>query len=302
MMTQIGLFPNCCNACSFCLREERIPYTKKELLHKIELVRKNLDFVDWKGKFQHGISLLGGELYYIKDEDYHKAFLKLIDDIIVKVLKVSPNPDVRFSTVSNGMYDPNMLLFKVIDKIVAECGINVIDFNVSYDLKYRFKNEESRLQCINTINEFHKRYDYRVGVQMILTQYVIDAINEGRFSIKEFEEKVVPGNLLTFLYPHKISSALLPLPDFNFKRNDFLNFIMNFKEEYPEHFQNFYSSCVNSAKFKWTGMKEKKEDWKQQPVLSDNKEVINPECGHSVLYQCYADSNECMLCDLEMFD
>lgn len=301
MMTQIGLFSNCCNACDFCLRKERIPYSKKEILHKIELVRKNLDYVDYKNQFQHGISLLGGELYYIEDKDYHEAFLGLIDDIIEKVLKVSPNPDVKFSTVSNGMYDPNILLFPTMDKIVKACGTKVIDFNVSYDLKYRFHTEESRLKCLNTINSFHKRYDYRVGVQMILTQFIIDEYMNGNFSIKKFEDELVPGNLLTFLYPHKIATGI-KLTDFNFSRESFLPFIQRFKEEYPIHFQNFYSSCINSSKFKWTGMKEKNEDYTQQPVLTDYKEIINKDCGHSILYKCYSDCDDCMLCDLEMFD
>ena len=36
----------------------------------------------------------------------------------------------------------------------------------------------------------------------------------------------------------------------------------------------------------------------QPPILSDGKEVLM-DCGHSVLYKCYADSNKCCLCDIE---
>ena len=39
----------------------------------------------------------------------------------------------------------------------------------------------------------------------------------------------------------------------------------------------------------------------QQPTLSDGKEELS-ECGHSVLYKCYSDSDECMLCDLELLE
>ena len=35
-----------------------------------------------------------------------------------------------------------------------------------------------------------------------------------------------------------------------------------------------------------------------EPVLSDGKEIINNKCGHSALYQCYTDSDKCILCDL----
>ena len=35
-----------------------------------------------------------------------------------------------------------------------------------------------------------------------------------------------------------------------------------------------------------------------EPKLSDGKEIINPNCNHSVLYQCYKDSDKCILCDI----
>ena len=86
-MCQYGVWPNCCNACKFCLRKERIPISKEAMIQRIRNIRENLNVLDWKDKFKHGISLLGGELYYITDEDLQKEFLLLVDDIIEKVLK-----------------------------------------------------------------------------------------------------------------------------------------------------------------------------------------------------------------------
>ena len=68
----------------------------------------------------------------------------LIDDIIEKVLKVSSNPECKFSSVTNGIYEPTFL-FKVIDKINKAVGMSKVDLNFSYDLKYRYKSEEDRL-------------------------------------------------------------------------------------------------------------------------------------------------------------
>lgn len=299
MMCQYGVFSNCPNSCKFCLIQEKNILSKNAILKKLSDIKENLDWVDWKDQFNHGISLLGGELYYITDPQYKEAFLDLIDAIIKKVLKVSPNPKVKYSTVSNGMYDPNEVLFPVIDKIVNEVGINHVDFNVSYDLKYRFDSEEKRLQCLNTINSFHKRYDYTVGVQMILTQYVIDAINSGEFNVAKFEKEIAPGSILTFLYPHLPNPKLPKLPDFNFSRQSFLPFILNFYRTDPIHFTHFKDSVINSSKFKWTGMTEARKGNMQQPILTGRKEIVNPICGHSVLYQCYSDTDACMLCDLE---
>ena len=36
----------------------------------------------------------------------------------------------------------------------------------------------------------------------------------------------------------------------------------------------------------------------QPPILSDGKEVLM-DCGHSILYKCYADSDKCCLCDIQ---
>jgi len=300
-MVQYSVWPNCCNNCEFCLRRERIPYSKDKQLLSLRSIRKNLDYVDWKDKFSDGISLLGGELYYIQDKELQKEFLLLIDDIIEKVLKVSPNPNVKYSTVTNGLYNPEFL-YKVIDKIVNSVGIKAIDLNFSYDFKYRYESEERKELVLHNINEFHQKYNYGVGVQMILTQYVIDMWKQGEFEVNEFIDKYIPGNNLCFLYPHPIMTGK-ELLDFNFRRKDLLQFLKYLKEANYAVYMSFMLSTKNSAIYKYTGLKNRTLfDYREQPKYTDGKEVINEQCGHSVLYQCYTDSDKCMLCDLMALD
>lgn len=300
-MVQYAVWSNCCNACDFCLRAERIPYSKEKQLFMLKNIKENINYIDWENQFSYGISLLGGELYYITDPELQESFLELIDVIIEKILKVSKNPNCRYSTVTNGLYNPTFL-YKVIDKIVNEVGIEKVDLNFSYDLKYRFKNETDRLKCLKNINDFHKRYNYTVGVQMILTQYVINEWKAGRFDVNDFMEKEIPGNYLTFLYPHPIHTGL-KLDDFNFNRTDFLKFMRYLKtESYPTYY-SFLQSTKNSCTFKYTGLKERaKVDATELPQLTDGKEIINDKCGHSVLYSCYTDCDKCILCDLNNLD
>lgn len=296
-----GVWSNCCNACDFCLREERIPYSKEKQLYYLDMIKKNIEYIDWKDKFSYGISLLGGELYYITDKDLQKSFLELIDIIIEKILKVSPNPECKYSTVTNGLYDPTFL-YQVIDKIVKEVGLKAIDVNFSYDLKYRFKSEEDRLKVLKNINDFHKRYNYNVGVQMIMTQYVINEWKAGRFDVNKFMEEEIPGNYLTFLYPHPIRTGK-KLDDFNFNRTDFLDFIQYLKDECYNVYLSFLHSTKNSGTFKYTGLQNRVHpSVDAQPVLSDGKEIINENCGHSIIYKCYSDCDDCVLCDLKEFD
>lgn len=275
------------------------------MLCSLRAIRHNIDKVDWKGEYSDGISLLGGELYNITDTDVQDEFLRLVDDIIVKVLRVSPNKNVRYSTVTNGQYDP-AFLFRVLDKISDACGTQAVDINFSYDLKYRYKTEDMRKLALENINKVHDRYDYRVGVQMILTQYVIDSVRNGTWSIDKFLKEDIPGNGLCFLYPHPIHTGI-KLDDFFFKREDLLNFVLYLRTYFPDIHASFLFSTQNSGIFKATGLIDKRfrEDFSladQQPRLSDGKEEINPVCGHSTLYQCYSDSDACLLCDLQSMD
>lgn len=296
-MVQYGVWPNCCNSCDFCLRQARTPISKEQQLYVLDFIMKNIEHIDWKNKYSAGISLLGGELYYISDVEIQKKFLELIDTIISKILKVSANPDCKYSTVTNGLYDPQFL-YEVVDRISSQAGIRHVDMNFSFDLKYRYKSNDDMQKVLKNINAFHDRYNYSVGVQMILTQYLIDLWKNGNFKYNEFVDKNFSGCNLTFLYPHKIHTGKI-LPDFNFTRSSFLDFLVYLRHENFIAFRNFVMSTKNSAIFKYTGYRYRdSNDITQQPVLCDDKEIINEKCGHSILYQCYSDTSKCMLCDI----
>ena len=296
-MVQYSVFPNCQNNCKFCLRRDRDTWDKDKMIARIKEIEHNIKLVDWKDKYKDGISLMGGEIFFIQDEEVQDVFLELINLVIEEIL--IPYKKTKISTVTNGIYEPNDFLFKAFDIIKNSVGIDRADINVSYDIKYRFDTEERRLRCLKTINEIHNRYNYNVGVQTILTQYFIDAVNNKIFDIKTFEENEIKGCQLTFLYPHPINPLLPPLDDFKFSRNSFLEFMTYLKKNFPRKYDNFYLSTINSAIYKETGVRDPlagKEDAK--PILSDGKEIINNQCNHSTLYQCYSDCNKCMLCDL----
>lgn len=301
-MVQYSVWGNCCNSCDFCLRKDRTIHTEMQQIQNIKNIIENIGYIDWKNKFTYGISLLGGELYFIKNKNVQKSFMDLIDVIIDKIIRVSDNPYCMYSSVTNGIYEPSFL-FEVIDRIRDEVGIDHVDLNFSYDLKYRFKSESDRKLVIENINKFHKRYDYKTGVQMILTQHLINLVKTGEFGVNKFLQEEIPGNALSFLYPHEINTGK-KLNDFFFSRSDLLWFVKYLREENNEVYRNFMFSTRNSGTFKYTGYKYRNNSGpiNQQPVLSDGKEEINPKCGHSKLYQCYTDCDKCMLCDLQLLE
>ena len=301
-MSQAGIMENCSNQCDFCLLKEKKILSIDEIIYRLDFLMKNMDYIDWQDKFKHGISILGGELFFIDDPRYIEKFMEFIDCIIEKIIKPSTYKFVRCSTVSNGIYDPNILLFKVMDRFKETVGLDRFDINFSYDLKYRFKTEESRLRCLETIKAVNDRYNKPVNVQMILTQHVINLYNEGKFDYDDIVKNHLNGNHLYFLYPHKSEKAC-QLDEFFFNRPDFINFIAEYKSEYPYVCECFIQSVINSSKFKHSMWNDREsDDVTQQPVLEDDKSVFNEKCGHSVLYQCYSDTDRCMLCDLELLD
>lgn len=302
-MLQFGVWPNCTNNCDFCLRLNRKPYTKEEQIFWLKAIRENIKHTDWVNDFPFGVSLLGGELFYIHNPQVQEAFMDLIETVVDYVL-TDKTPHARFSTVTNGLYKPSFL-YQVVDYIKDRVGIERVDVNFSYDLKYRYKTEQARRTALNNILAFQKRYDYKVGVQMILTQHVIDEWKAGRFEVNDFLQNTIPGCQLAFLYPHPIHTGK-KLDDFNFKRSDFLSFVRYLKQVNYDTYYLFVNSTKNSGTFKYTGLRDRVELdieklKKQKAVLSDGKEIL-AECGHSTLYRCYTDSDKCVLCDLQLLD
>lgn len=304
-MVQYGLWPNCTNKCDFCLLDDHDYKTVEERLHILDIIKQNIKVVDWKNKFSDGISLLGGEVFYTDSEEVKESFLDLIKLVIYFIFK--ENGAKTLSIVSNGMYDPNILLIPTLDLLKAENVLDKFNLNFSYDIKYRFHTEESRLQCISNINIVYDKYKIIPLVQTCLTQYLIDAFLSGNFNLFEFKEKYFPNTILSFLYPHKINTGKV-LDDFFFKRESLFKFVNWMKTNgYSFELENFIQSVINSAQFKYTGLFDRDyiENWgtrhnkrkiEQKPTL-ERKQILT-ECGHSQLYRCYSDSDKCMLCDL----
>lgn len=300
-MVQYDLWNNCSNSCDFCLIYRKRILNNEQMIERIDQIIANINYIGdrWTTQFSDGISLLGGEVYFITDLKVQEKLMELIDHIINKILL--PNKVLghicKYSTVTNGIYQPD-LLFRMIDRIVEKAGIEFVDVNFSYDLKYRFHTEESRLLCLENMRKFSERYNYRIGAQMVVTEYLIDMINNKEFDIGEFQNKIVPNSIVEFLYPHEVHTGKV-LDDFQFPRDKFLRFLIWLKANYYENFINYCDSINNSSIFKYTGLYIN-ADWSMEiePKLSDGKEIINPNCNHSVLYQCYKDSDKCILCDI----
>ena len=302
---QYGIWPNCFNACDFCLNLREQFYGVEEQINMIKNVRHNIRLLDWKNVYYHGISLLGGELYFVRDEGIQKEFLGLIDDIIELVVCKENGKLCKYSTVTNGLYDPEFL-FKVLDKFAEKDLLDAVDLNFSYDLKYRFKTEERRILCENNIIKTGERYPgLKVNVQMILTQHLINEYNKNPNILRDLEKKLHIESI-HLLFPHKHNTGKT-LVDFYLKRNDLLKFLYDLNYDDHQKAKQFVESIMNVDDNALIGLYRRDEiehngiNIDQLPMKEDTKTVINPKCGHSTMYQCYEDSDKCLYCDIRKF-
>ena len=74
-MVQYSMWSNCSNHCDFCLIKDHNHYSKKDQIDNIRRIRENIKHVDWVNEFSYGISLLGGELYFIEDKEIQDEFM-----------------------------------------------------------------------------------------------------------------------------------------------------------------------------------------------------------------------------------
>lgn len=304
-MVQYGLWPNCTNSCDFCLLLDKDYKSVDQRLNMLEAIKENIDFVDWKDKFSNGISLLGGEIYYTESDQIKESFLDLIKKIINVI--IIPNKESVYSTVTNGIYDSKLLLEPTLDLFKEYNVLDQVDINFSWDLKYRFHNEESLQSMIKNTNMIYDKYGLYPGVQTCLTQYLIDAHLNGEFDLVEYQKEHFPNTKLSLLYPHKINTGKV-LDDFFFKRESLFKFIKYLKSTGQNALiQHLIQSVTNSSQFKYTGLwirddiysgNKIKKEIEQEPTL-ENKQNLT-ECGHSDMYRCYTDSDKCLLCDLLM--
>ena len=125
-------------------------------------------------------------------------------------------------------------------------------------------------------------------------------------SLETVLEKKLGIKALNLLFPHKHNTGKV-LEDFYLKRNSFLEFLYTEKNNNPDRVMRFVNSIINVDEGAYIGLYRRNQvekdniDTQQQPMKEDVKRDINPKCGHSVMYQCYEDSDKCLYCDIRKF-
>ena len=80
-MLQYSVWANCCNQCDFCLRKERIPYSKEKMLHRLERIKKNLDTESDeknKARLTDKLTIATSDMEKLKEEKERQIYSTII--------------------------------------------------------------------------------------------------------------------------------------------------------------------------------------------------------------------------------
>lgn len=298
---QFELWHECNNFCDFCFLGAENMFTPVETkIQSLKDAIKNSE--DFNGDI---IAIIGGEFFQgqISNPEVHDLFYKFISLIINKLnnkeidtiwitatlTDKKPKDLIEFLNFTKNNWNGNGSLF----------------ICTSYDVIGRFHIEQKRLNWEENMNLISS-IDPRIhkNTTMILTGALIDAYLNNEISFLDFDAKYNTSLMIKHPNPGKyktlkeISDAL---PGFIPERQKTLRFFKKLKLKESPIFDNCIfnvnlraDNCIKRDN-NGNSYVDKRDKTSINEYSFSNSEVL--PCGHSTLYKCYKDSDECMKCD-----
>lgn len=267
MDTQLRLWDECSNNCSFCSIKNK---SRISLDDKKERIKKVLELHINPQEF----GIIGGEFFEGQLIGCEKEWLKMIESIKCNKLFITAN-----------LIHNQYLLYETL-----EANKNII-ICTSYDTVGRFKTTKDRNTWLHNVKNLPNVFCTAIITEDLINDKFINEIPcginicEPHLGI-EWYKQVDKTNYHDILVKE---NSIFNLP----KRDHFLQWIvkhpniLNIAKAYNNnHFNNIITFDKNN-----NIVYEFKERFKDINTVNT--------CGHPYFSQCYADSNRCMLCDIE---
>lgn len=275
------LWDNCNNNCKFCWQRENPRIFNKQQREKI--LNNVIKFIE-SSKFKKGshILIVGGEIFD-KPSDF-----EMLDAFFCKIL------EFMIAGVIDLLYINTNLIYKDLTGIVRLLQrikiLNLFDrlrFTTSYDTEGRFKSLEDKDLMLSNLKLLTGIYDkLQTVTNIILTKPTCQAIINKEFSIKDFMNNF---NCWVNLIPYIVLNN-----DLTADREEIFNALQFVDEENNGYLQKYITN-LDLAQDKLLYMFK---DGRFQFCSCENS-----ECGHSINFKKYSDTNECFICDLkELFN
>ena len=264
-MIQVRLWNDCYNNCSFCS-------ISNKSITKLEDKRERINKLNQLKKSKIGI--IGGEFFEGQLKGVEEEWLNMVKSIGCNELFITAN-----------LINEQYLL-----KETLEVRPDIL-ICTSYDTVGRFKNEGQKYTWLNRVNSLKNVFCTIIPTEDALNDKFIDKINCGI----NLCEPHLGIDWLKFVdkenyHNHLIEeNKIFNLP----KRNDLLKWllkhpkILNMMKKYKvNHFGTILSF-------------DDKNDFIYECCDRFDDKNFMSVCGHPHFSKCYADSDRCLLCDIE---
>lgn len=265
-MIQIRLWNDCWNNCSFCSLGKKKNLTSLE--NKKARINKLLELNEDK------IGLIGGEFFEGQLRGCEKEWLEMIEKIRCNVLYITAN----------------LILQPYLLKETLEIRPDIL-ICTSYDTTGRFKNIQQKEEWLNRVNNLPNVFCTIIPTQDIISDPFINRI-KCNINLCEPHLGVDWYNLVNKEHYHENlikENTIFNLP----KRKDLLGWISK-KPQILSLMKNYKATHFNT-------ILSFDKDNNYIPEVSNRFNDTNfvAECGHQYFSRCYADSDKCLICDLE---
>lgn len=275
------LWDNCNNHCKFCWQRENPRLFNKS---QREIILNNvIKFIN-SNKFKKNshILIVGGEIF-----DNPSDF-ELLDTFFCQILEFMINGTIDLLYINtNLIYKDLTGIIRLIKRIETLNLFDRLRFTTSFDIEGRFKSENDKQLMLSNLKLLTGIYDkLQVVTNIILTKPMCQAIINDKFSVGQFMEKYKCWvNLIPYIVLDNNLTA---------DREEIFSTLQKVDEENNGYLQKYITNL----------------DLAQDKLLymyKDNKfqfcSCENSECGHSINFKKYSDTNDCYICDLkELFN
>ena len=305
---QFELWKQCNNFCDFCYLAGQNKFVDEETkLENLAKVNTLVDeYFDTHSEQIKAIGFLGGEFF--QGQMNTPAIKQGFYDLCKKCFYLINEDRIRdfwcYCTLTIGDQEDLYELVDLFDSIIQDKDRHKFWIQVSYDTRGRF-NQPGKFENWDKHMLNLQQYPFICfNVTSIMTEDFLQKVLSGELDLNKFQEKYKNHFFLKQANsPHLENKkiALARMPWFFPKRKTYLSFLDKIKHECPFLFYELldislradymYNSLENSSIEEVDPQVRNKETWNET-----HNEYIE-KCGHVKNYQCYADSNACMLCD-----
>ena len=297
---QYNMWKNCRNHCEFCFNRGYKTSDTKDKIRILDFVINQLNLSETDS--YNEIGFIGGEFFdnqlddpTVKEKFYH----------MFEICKDRINRGVldKICVATSLIFDPNRQLIPFIDFLKKLGILQYTLFCTSYDLKYRFHSEQDLKIWEENMLEIPKLLDGKtIHTEIIISQFLIDAVNEGKFDFLEFCKKF--NTSIDFIEPtftdyfDTREEFITALPDFFPKRREFIKFIKKYSDLGIIDLDRFLSIKLRSdtSYYDLNGTWVKLDDRWHTNVRRLNKN------GQIMKVQSYVDSDKLMLEDVRIIN